>query len=255
MEPCRAPPNGAKPHAFVLQDLSKGPAMSASHGTPISGRYLSSTDEPTIAPDFLHRSNGHHPSLNTCHPDIVPHGDTPCHHLQGSLMGISTFGPYRDRYPSRSPAIPVANPDESRMLGIPDGVQFFSAAPFPVRSHDLNRSETGPDEDKRCLWVIRTLDVPFVREHVSVSPPLPSGVSKHTNLTGGQDAHCGGEVWFVSGQRLILNGASGRYPPRELQELEEIVGAFEAAGYEIWSMGWDSEVNGPARILRGSPPW
>ena len=95
----------------------------------------------------------------------------------------------------------------------------------------------------------------MVREHVSASPPLQSGVCKHTNLTGGEEAHCGGEVWFVSGQRLIINGASGRYPPKGMPELEEIVSAFEAAGYEVWSMGWDPETDRPARILRGGPPW
>ena len=255
MEPCRAPPDEVKPHAFARQNLSQGPALSASHDTPICGRYQSSADEPTMALDLLHHTNRRNPSFNPCYPDTVPHRDTSYRHLQGSLMGISTFGPYRNRYPTRGPAIPVADPEERRMLGIPDGVQIFSDAPFPVRSQDLNPSETGPHHDMRCLWVVRTLDVPFVREHVSVSPPLPSGVCKHTNLTGGEDAHCGGEVWFVSGQRLIVNGASGRYPPRDLPELEEIVRAFEAAGYEVWSMGWDSEVNGPARILRGSPPW
>ena len=255
MVPCRAPPDGVKLDAFAQQNLPKGPAMSASHDTPIYGRYQSSVDEPTIALEPLHHTNRRKPSSNPCYTEAVPQRDTSYHHLQGSLMGISTFGPYRNRYPTRGPAIPAANPDERRMLGIPDGVQFFSDAPFPVRSQDLNPTEISPDNDKRCLWAVRTLDVPFVREHVSVSPPLPSGVCKHTNLTGGEDAHCGGEVWFVSGHRLIINGASGRYPPRELPELEEIVRAFETAGYEVWSMGWDSEVDRPARILRGSPPW
>ena len=176
-------------------------------------------------------------------------------HFQGSLMGISTFGSYRNKYPSRSPEFLGANPDEWKLLGAPDGVQLFSDAPFPVQKRDLNQSESSTDDSKRCLWVIRTPDVPFVRECATVSPSLQSGVCKHTNLTGGQDAHCGSEVWLVSEQRLILNGASGRYPPREPLELEEIVRAFIAAGHEAWSMGWDSEVNGPARVLRGSPPW
>ena len=170
-------------------------------------------------------------------------------------MGISTFGPYRDKYPSRSPEFLGDHPDEQKLLGAPDGVQLFPDAPSPVRTQDLNPSDTATDAGKRCLWVVRTLDVPFIRERETVSPPLSSGVCKHTNLTGGRDAHCGGEVWFVSEQRLILNGASGRYPPRQPLELDDIMRAFDAAGYEVWSMGWDLEANRPARVLRGNSPW
>ena len=171
-------------------------------------------------------------------------------------MGISTFGPYRATYPPRGPHISLkSKPDEQRLLHDSDGVQLFSYAPYPVRAEELNPSDSYPDETKRCLWVVRTLDVPFVRERNAVTPPLQLGVCKHTNLTGGSAAHCGGEVWFVSNERLILNGASGRYPPRGTAELEGIASAFRDAGYEVWSMGWDAEANGPVRVPRGNPPW
>ena len=229
--------------------------MSALHDHSTRGHCLRATDEPTMAPDFVRDTNQHNRSSNSYQPNTLPHRDTSCHYLQGSLMGISTFGPYRNRYPSRSPARTAANTDELRLLDIPQGVQFFSDAPYPVQPQDLNPSRTDPDDNHRCLWVVRDSDVPFIREHASVSSSLQSQVCKHTNLTGGHDAHCGGEIWFVSDHRLIINGASGRYPPRELQELQEIVSAFRAAGYDVWSMGWDSEANGPVRVLRDSPPW
>lgn len=170
-------------------------------------------------------------------------------------MGISTFGTYRAKYPSRAPAYLGHNPEEHRLLDVADGVQHFSDAPCPVQTQDLNPSETQPDNEMRFLWVVRTPDVPFVRERDSVTPPVSSQARKHTNLTGGQDAHCGGEVWFVSDRRLIINGASGRYAPRDSAELDEISSAFEAAGYQVWSMGWDSEAARPARVVRGVPPW
>lgn len=170
-------------------------------------------------------------------------------------MGISTFGPYRAAHPLQGPKLPIANPDERRILTNSDGVQAFSDAPCPVQKQDLNPSGEHPHEDKRCLWVICARDVPFIPEHAPVAPPLQSGVCKHTNLTGGADAHCGGEVWFVSGKRLILNGASGRYPPRHQAELQEIATAFRNAGYQVWSMGWDNEANCAARVPRGHPPW
>ena len=103
--------------------------------------------------------------------------------------------------------------------------------------------------------MVRTSDVPYISEHAAVSPPLSLGVCKHTNLTGGQEAHCGGEAWFSSSERLILNGASGRHPPKDQSELQEVVEAFEAAGYEVRSFGWDEEVDRPMRVARGIPPW
>lgn len=172
-------------------------------------------------------------------------------------MGISTFGSYRAIYPPRGPQLPTTkpNPDEQRLLKDSDGVQLFSDAPSPVRQEDLNPSAKVRHECKRCLWVVRRLDVPFILEHAVVEPPLQSGVCKHTNLTGGEDAHCGGEVWFVSPERLILNGGSGRYPPRGAAELRDIVSAFQDAGYEVWSMGWDEEGNCAVRFTRESPSW
>ena len=170
-------------------------------------------------------------------------------------MGISTFGPYRLKYIPRLPQKPLGNADEQRLLNDLDGVRMFSDAPYPVREQDMNSSARNPDENKRCLWVIRQQDVPFILEHANVLPPLASGRCKHTNLTGGSEARCGGEVWFVSSHRLILNGASGRYPPGDAGELQDVTNAFEGAGYEVWSMGWDEEIDRPARVPKGIPPW
>jgi hypothetical protein len=170
-------------------------------------------------------------------------------------MAISTFGSYRSKYTLRSPELPPANDDETRLLAPNDGVRQFEDAPCSVGTEDVVPSTKNPHEEKRFLWVIRESDIPFIREHATVTPPLSSGRCKHTNLTGGADAYCGGEVWFVSDRCLILNGGSGRYPPKEPAELDTVVISFQQAGYGVWSMGWDDGVNRPARVLKGDPPW
>lgn len=170
-------------------------------------------------------------------------------------MAISTFDSYRLAYTLRSPELPPANEDETRLLTPNDGVRQFEDAPCLVETKDAVPSAKNPDEKKRFLWVIRESELPFIREVAIVTPPLRSGRCKHTNLTGGAVAYCGGEVWFVSSRRLILNGGSGRYPPREPAELDTVVASFEHAGYRVWSMGWDYDANTPARVLMGDPPW
>lgn len=184
-----------------------------------------------------------------------PDAPKPFQDSQGSHMGISTFDSYRANYPARGSESPIVDPDEKRLLNQSDGVELFSDAPCLIAKHHFNPSTDDLRAEKRFLWVIRPTDVPFVSEHAAITPPLKLGICKHSNLTGGKDAHCGGEVWFTSDERLILNGASGRYPPRNQSELHEIVEAFRAAGYEVWSLGWDAETDRAVRVPRGAPPW
>jgi hypothetical protein len=176
-------------------------------------------------------------------------------------MAISTFDSYRSTYAPRSPELTPKSDDEKRLLNSSDGVQEFEDAPCSVVTQDMVPSTKNLDKDKeknkekKFLWVIRESDIPFIREHTTVTPLLSSGRCTHTNLTGGADAYCGGEVWFASERRLILNGGSGRYPPKEPDELDVVVVSFEQAGYRVWSMGWDDGIDQPARVLKGVPPW
>ena len=86
-----------------------------------------------------------------------------------------------------------------------------------------------------------------------MTPPLASGKVKHTNLTGGQPASCGGELWFEApyAKRLYVNGCSGRYGPQTAQQLEDAISVFRGLGYEVISFEWDTEANQPAKVLRG----
>jgi hypothetical protein len=70
-------------------------------------------------------------------------------------------------------------------------------------------------------------------------PPLSSGMAKHTNLTGGASACCGGEIWTdaVDRDRLYVNGGSGRYRPRTPAELADAVQVFETLGFRVDSAG------------------
>lgn len=162
-------------------------------------------------------------------------------------MNLATFlGRYKAKPPRRVPA----NRDELRLLVEQDGVSILTSAPA------LNPFGTGKPTksgDLGChLWVIDARGVPHILEIAAISPALESGRAKHTNLTGGEPAWCGGELWFDTPrtETLYVNGCSGRYGPITEQELRDAISVFESLGYKVTSFGWDSEVGLPARVLR-----
>ena len=134
----------------------------------------------------------------------------------------------------------------------------------PVNSADgywcLNEVPTGPQEGsprrsqdndgENChLWVIDERGRPCI----SQAPLGRLGADKlhHTNLTGGGSASVGGEVWFDQMPRIYLSGSSGRYPPEGASHLEAAEQLFRAVGFEVFSLGWDMEIDKPHRVWRG----
>lgn len=162
---------------------------------------------------------------------------------------------FASKYPADGPFIAPANQDQVRQLGQADGVVTLMAAPFP----DPVQSTPG-QADGRNLWVFTPADVLAVLETApAVNPPLESGVAKHTNLTGGTPACCGGELWVdnVTAAKLWVNGKSGRYwrrsHPNGRSKLEDAVRVFESLGFEVVSAGWDEDSDFPAPTFREAP--
>jgi hypothetical protein len=157
------------------------------------------------------------------------------------------------KYPGEGPHIPCANADQERLLGEADGVVLLSTSPFPEPV-----SGVPGEADGRHLWVIRETSLPVILETAPrvQPPPLASGVAKHTNLTGGQPACCGGELWVdaVAADRLYVNGGSARYWRRPHlsgpAKLADGVSVFETLGYTVISAGWDEDNDVPARTFR-----
>src|SRR6266852_986439 len=115
------------------------------------------------------------------------------------------------KYPLVTPRRTATNADELRQLGPSDGVMLLAGAPAS--------GQTGPPDDaqSRHLWVFRKSqqpDLPYLLELApNVTPRLASGLAKHTNLTGGCRAWCGGELWIEvsNAGQLYVSGCSGRY--------------------------------------------
>lgn len=101
------------------------------------------------------------------------------------------------------------------------------------------------------LWAVREEDVVHALERCAFGRARRSdGKIKHTNLTGGERAFSGGELLFINARTIVLTGESGRYGPRDADELEDVAIAFRDSGYIVYSMGWD-ETAKPAPMVGG----
>lgn len=168
------------------------------------------------------------------------------------MEAMLTLEEFMLQYPPKPPKKAHANADEIRLLGASDGVILVGFTPLETarRSHPNSK---GADL-ARHLWVFFPTQsaptIPSIGERTLVTPPLESGKVKHSNLTGGGKASCGGELWVdpTDARKLYVNGASGRYGPDSERELTDAVSVFSGLGFETVSFGWDDV--GPARFLR-----
>jgi hypothetical protein len=108
-----------------------------------------------------------------------------------------------------------------------------------------------PDESCKYLWVVMSEEVVFALENGPAGKATSRGTLTHTNITSGQPAHSGGEVWFANSRRLMFNGKSSRYRPRTGIEMAELLRSFLDAGFEAISWGWNEDTNEP----RMRCPW
>lgn len=162
------------------------------------------------------------------------------------------LGSFVAKYRPREMARAAANADELRLLDGVNGVQDL-ATRSAHRIQDGRRQVPQRSGDPGCyLWVVIPTRIPFIFERETVIPPLQSGAVKHSNLTGGQPASCGGEVWFdpADEDQIYVNGCSGRYGPKSSDELDDVVAVYQGTGYRVTSFGWDNEAHKPAMVLR-----
>lgn len=156
---------------------------------------------------------------------------------------------YTVRYPPQPPAKAAGASDEHRQLGTDEGMGFL-----PGAVTTMTPGRRPGEREGRHLWVIAPSDVRLILEVAPYvrPPPLSLGVAKHTNLTGGGPASCGGEVWLdpADSNKLFATGGSGRYPARTPAQLEDAMSVLSSYGFEVVSAGWSEDNDCPQRIFR-----
>lgn len=155
------------------------------------------------------------------------------------------FDQYREKFVARPPNLAnQLHNDEVSDLRANLEVQLFPLAPLP---YEVRLSQDFADDGQKYLWLIGEADVPYSLEKGPLGLSTQRRKLSHTNLSGGSNAHCGGELWFADAERVVMNGGSGRYCPRSAAELECIADCMRLAGYKVVSCGWDDENKVPKR--------
>jgi hypothetical protein len=166
---------------------------------------------------------------------------------------------YRVQYPSKPMARTPNNGDETVLMPAGEGAHELPSPPtthaeFPRPTGLPTSTDAAPDA--RHLWVIRPTDVPVALELCAWGSDLESKCIKHSNLTGGDSAHSGGEIWFIDDDRIAINANSGRYGASSDDEFRIIVDALRRSGYHVASMGFDLDTPSiPNSIFIGDPVW
>jgi hypothetical protein len=161
------------------------------------------------------------------------------------------FEDLRKRFSDREMQSDAVNIDELRQMAPEDGLLSYIAVSLPQTRDSAKRS--------RYLWVLTATDLPYALELCVWAKTLESGMLKHSNLTGGGRAYIGGELWFVSEDRLVINFCSGRYGARDDGDMElagAIIEALVEDGYAVATTGRDEEQGFPSsRVLIGQPEY
>lgn len=166
---------------------------------------------------------------------------------------------YRSKFAAKPMKRPEDNSDEIRQMTLADGMNEFpqAQAPASIFARHMSVPSTHSNApEARHLWVIRSQDFPVALEDCPWGKALQSGRIKHSNLTGGDPAHSGGEIWFIDDDKVAINAASGRYGADSEQEFAQIVDALRRSGYRVASMGFDLDNKSIAnRVFAGDPVW
>jgi hypothetical protein len=167
------------------------------------------------------------------------------------------FDEYRAVYPPRVPDLSrQESPDEVSSISAAEGRREFTVAPADdVLTGAVPRAR-GEQQGTKYLWVVGLTDVPYALESLPGRTVPARGYLAHTNLTGGAQAHAGGEMWFLDEASVVINGGSGRYPPREPEELKKVAAALSRCGYRAGFMRFD-DTGLPLRFLQPGeePEW
>ena len=139
---------------------------------------------------------------------------------------------------------------ELERLSASDGLRHFTVAPINGYINVVSEPPTSVEtkEAEKYLWVIQPADVPFAPEQCGLGRKC-----KHTNITGGEQAYCGGELWFQSPDKLYFNGGSGRYPCEHDEELlEASVRLFISLGFSVATPPYDEDIGSRPRIFKSN---
>lgn len=173
-----------------------------------------------------------------------------------TVSATPNFDLYRTEFSLQLPDLANKRHDDE-VIDVSSNSDVYSFLAAPATDFLLGDPPTRPRTagEKMHIWLVLPRDVVFSEEAGASGASTHRGRLSHTNLSGGGEAHCGGELWFRDEQSIWITGGSSRYAPRSGEELQAITKSFLSSGYSVCSCGWDSENAAPARFFRGGEKW
>lgn len=101
------------------------------------------------------------------------------------------------------------------------------------------------ERERARLWVVGADQVVHALKKCAFGVGRKRGELKHTNLTGGDDAFCGGELIILDESTVVVNGDSGRYGPQTVEEINLVLRAFSESGHRTYTTGYDGDAGVP----------
>lgn len=86
--------------------------------------------------------------------------------------------------------------------------------------------------ETRYLWIINQ-DGLFVISENTENLEASRKVVCHSNITKGEKALQGGELWFLSSKHIIINYKSGRYGAETEVQEQAVIEYFESLGFKL----------------------
>ena len=173
-----------------------------------------------------------------------------------TVLTTSAFDAYRLGRQTRAirPDVPRMNGDADQMSPA-DGLEKLQDGPVQGRGAPGSAPEIPAKPEGVRLWAVGPRDVVHAAEVCDFGLAREAKVVKHSNLTGGAPAYCGGELLVLGAETLVVNGCSGRYRVADAEEMKAVASAFRGSAYNVWSMGWNVDVDRPAMFGTQDPEW
>lgn len=165
------------------------------------------------------------------------------------VLTAAAFDGFRSLHPLRAPDLTKVNNRQELDRMPDDELQFWTDGEAALDLDPVPPMLEDDDAFPTHLWVIRADDVVYSPERCGYGEERPSGRIKHTNLTGGDQAHSGGELRFLGENTVAVNGFSGRYGPKDEEELQHVVDAFSRSGYRVFWTGYDADTAVPLPLV------
>lgn len=166
---------------------------------------------------------------------------------QGSTL--PDFSSFRAQFPIRSMSLDVMRykndcakiEDENDLIDI----EHPARQTISVTNQDADGNVNS--EEKRYLWAITAEKGLQALEKLGERMDVGGGKIKHSNLTEGNPAHGGGELWYWRDKNtIVINAASGRYGYRGhagVEMAQAAVAALRVYGFNAATSGIESETN------------